>query len=152
MLLEGARGWWPLGSGVARSRGGDGDRDLVSVLGVGLGGDFAMQLESNRTVVSVAQIDRTGFARADQARKAHAAGIEARTARLDTAPIRNTSTERGQDQVEISQMATYLSKMKMLPSVRQNLIDSVRERIANETYETSDKIDAAIEQFLRDER
>jgi hypothetical protein len=42
--------------------------------------------------------------------------------------------------------------MKMLPSVRQNLIDSVRERIANGTYETPEMLDAAIEQFMHDER
>lgn len=54
---------------------------------------------------------------------------------------------RGEDQVEVSDMAFFLSKLRELPEVRQELIDRVRAEIDSGGYETSEKIDWAIEQF-----
>lgn len=60
------------------------------------------------------------------------------------------STTRGEDQVELSNTAQLLSKLRGLPEVRQDLIDRVRASIADNTYENEDKTDAAIESLLED--
>jgi hypothetical protein len=60
------------------------------------------------------------------------------------------ATTRGEDQVELSNTAQLLSKLRGLPEVRQDLIDRVRASIADNTYETEDKTDAAIESLLED--
>jgi flagellar biosynthesis anti-sigma factor FlgM len=54
-----------------------------------------------------------------------------------------TST-RGGDKVELSNTAQLLSKLAALPDIRQDLVDRVKAQIANNTYETPEKIDAAI--------
>lgn len=53
---------------------------------------------------------------------------------------------RGEDQVEVSDMAFFLSKLRDLPEVRQELIDRVKAEIDAGAYETSEKIDWTIEQ------
>lgn len=55
------------------------------------------------------------------------------------------------DRVELSNFARYLDMLRQLPEVRQNLIDRVQSQIEAGTYETDDKIDAAIENIARDE-
>lgn len=51
---------------------------------------------------------------------------------------------RGRDQVELSQQSQLLSKLAELPDVRQDLVDHVRSQIAAGTYETPEKVDAAV--------
>lgn len=60
------------------------------------------------------------------------------------------TTTRGEDQVELSNTAQLLSKLRGLPEVRQDLVDRVRASLADGTYETEDKTDAAIESLLED--
>lgn len=62
----------------------------------------------------------------------------------------DATVRRGTDRVEVSQMSVYLSKLKNLP-VRQDLVDSVREQIAQGTYDTPEKLDAAISEMLGDQ-
>lgn len=66
-----------------------------------------------------------------------------------TQPHADTTT-RGEDQVELSNTAQLLSKLRGLPEVRQDLIDRVRASIADGSYETQDKTDAAIDSLLED--
>ncbi len=66
-----------------------------------------------------------------------------------TQPHADTAT-RGEDQVELSNTAQLLSKLHGLPEVRQDLIDRVRAAIADGSYETQDKTDAAIDSLLDD--
>lgn len=56
---------------------------------------------------------------------------------------------RGTDQVEVSSVASYLSKLRDLP-IRQDLVDRVRSEIASGTYETPDKLDSAISEIGKD--
>jgi hypothetical protein len=63
----------------------------------------------------------------------------------EQAPVR-----RGVDHVEVSHLAMYLSKLKSLPAVRQDLIDSVREQLAQGGYDTPEKLEAALDQLLDD--
>lgn len=61
-----------------------------------------------------------------------------------------TTIRRAPDRVEVSAVATYLSKLKLLPPIRQELVDSVRAQLDAGTYETVEKIDAAVEQLAAD--
>ncbi len=65
--------------------------------------------------------------------------------RAEASPIR-----RGSDQVEVSDMAYYMSQLRSLPPVRQDLIDQVRSQVEAGTYETPQKLDAAIEAMFED--
>ena len=58
------------------------------------------------------------------------------------------STTRGSDRVEVSQLAMYLSKLRALPDVRQDLIDEVRAQIAKGAYDTPEKLEAALGALL----
>lgn len=72
---------------------------------------------------------------------------QARSSRTHT---QADSTTRGEDQVELSNTAQLLSKIADLPDVRQDLVDRVKASIADNTYESDDKTDAAIESLLED--
>ncbi|MDI1290165.1 MAG: flagellar biosynthesis anti-sigma factor FlgM [bacterium] len=57
---------------------------------------------------------------------------------------------RSTDQVEVSSMATYLSKLSQLPPIRSELVASVRSQIAAGTYDTPDKLEFALGELVRD--
>lgn len=64
---------------------------------------------------------------------------------IEPSPVR-----RKADHVEVSEVATYLNKLRQLPAVRQDLVESIRAQIAADTYDTPEKFDAAIEELLND--
>ena len=66
-----------------------------------------------------------------------------------TDDTRAPATRRGEDQVEVSEVATYLSKLRQLP-IRQDLVDAVREQIARGEYDTSDKLSQALDEMIQD--
>lgn len=57
---------------------------------------------------------------------------------------------RSSDQVEVSSMATYLSKLSQLPPIRGELVASVRAQIEAGTYETPEKLDFALGELSRE--
>jgi negative regulator of flagellin synthesis FlgM len=59
------------------------------------------------------------------------------------------SSLRSTDEAEISVVGQMLSRLSDLP-VRQELVDRVRQEIAAGTYETPDKLQAAMESLLQD--
>jgi negative regulator of flagellin synthesis FlgM len=61
----------------------------------------------------------------------------------------DSTVRRGTDRVEVSPVALYLNKLKDLP-IRQDLVDTVRQQIAQGTYDTPDKLDAAVNELLND--
>ena len=69
----------------------------------------------------------------------HATGAPA-----EAGPVRTT------DKVELSRAATFISQLLGKNEVRQDLVDRVRGEIAAGTYETPDKIDAAVDELLSD--
>ncbi len=90
-----------------------------------------------------------------------AAGRIAAAPAIRTQPVQGAQTngqpvapvaavQRGSDQVEVSQLATYLSTLRSLPSVRQNLVDSVKAQIAAGTYDTPERFDAALNGLIND--
>ena len=68
-----------------------------------------------------------------------------RTNHVSRQPAVSQDTQRGSDQVELSRTAQLLSKLAELPDVRQDLVDRVRAEIDAGTYETPEKLDAAID-------
>jgi anti-sigma28 factor (negative regulator of flagellin synthesis) len=56
---------------------------------------------------------------------------------------------RGSDEVFVSPMATYLNKLRENP-IREELVNEVREQIADGTYETPEKIDAAVSELAQE--
>jgi negative regulator of flagellin synthesis FlgM len=59
-------------------------------------------------------------------------------------------TERPSDRVDISDRARLLSKLSAMPDVRSELVDRIRQEIAQGTYETEDRLDQAIENLAED--
>jgi negative regulator of flagellin synthesis FlgM len=55
------------------------------------------------------------------------------------------------DRVEVSDFARHLDTLLNLPDVRFERIASVRQAIADGSYDTEDKIDVAIERMLEEE-
>jgi len=54
------------------------------------------------------------------------------------------------DKVEVSVVARMLAKMAELPDVRHDLVDRVKHEIEAGTYETPDKLDAALDELAQD--
>lgn len=72
------------------------------------------------------------------------------TRRMDAFDVSSTGSAGG-DRVELSDMARLLAKMRDMPEVRQDRVDSVRNAIDRGVYETSDRIELAIDQLLQEE-
>ena len=58
----------------------------------------------------------------------------------------------GTDEVEISQHGQLMSQLNSMPEIRQDKVASVREAIANDDYESDEKVDLTIEGLLDDLR
>ncbi len=63
---------------------------------------------------------------------------------LDASPVRTA------DKVELSRAAQFLSRLVGDNPVRQDLVDRVKQQIADGTYLTSDKMDAALDELMTD--
>jgi len=61
-----------------------------------------------------------------------------------------TRPARSKDQVELSNVARYLSELKTGPAVRSDLIDRVRQEIDAGRYDTPEKLEAAIDGIKED--
>ncbi len=70
-------------------------------------------------------------------------------ARAATANGQDAGVARGSDRVELSGSARLLAKIAENP-IRQELVDRVKAEIDAGTYETEDKLDAALEELLSD--
>lgn len=56
----------------------------------------------------------------------------------------------GQDTVEISDSARYLSEIKNLPDIRSDKVKAARDAIAAGTYETPGRIDGTVDSLLQE--
>jgi len=70
--------------------------------------------------------------------------------RIERPAVASNDVARGSDQIELSDTAKILAKLADLPEVREDLVARVRAEIADGTYETSEKLDAAIEGLAED--
>ncbi len=60
------------------------------------------------------------------------------------------AVSRGDDQVQLSDAARLLSRIAEVPEVRQDLVDRIKTEIELGTYETPEKLDAAIDALMDD--
>ena len=63
-------------------------------------------------------------------------------------PSAAAGTSATSDEVTISDTARLVEMAQQAPEVRQDRIDQIRAQIANGTYETSDKLNTAVERLL----
>ena len=66
-----------------------------------------------------------------------------------TAEAQPTS-QKAEDQVEISEVAQLLVKLSELPEVHEDKVQELREAIARGDYETPDKIEVAVDRILEE--
>lgn len=84
------------------------------------------------------------------------AGVSEPRAR-DTQGTQGTGqVNRGEDKVELSTeaqvLAPWLDKLKQIPAVRQDLVDQIRTQIASGSYDTPEKLNAALDGFIDETR
>jgi negative regulator of flagellin synthesis FlgM len=60
----------------------------------------------------------------------------------------STQSAQPQDELSLSSEATYVDQVRSLPDVRQDRINSIRQAIADGTYETEHKLDSALSALL----
>ena len=70
--------------------------------------------------------------------------------RISPVEVGASPRPRDDDRVEVSELAMYLSKLRDMPAVRGELIDQVKREIADGTYLTADKLDAALAELARE--
>ena len=63
-------------------------------------------------------------------------------------PNQPTRSTQAADEVHISAEAEMIGQMSEMQDVRQDRISSIRAAIADGTYETSDKLDRALDRLL----
>lgn len=63
---------------------------------------------------------------------------------------RPTGARRGDDRVEVSDAARFLARMNAMPEIRTELVDRVRNEIANGTYDTQEKFDLAVDTMINE--
>lgn len=62
----------------------------------------------------------------------------------------SAATTRYSDRVELSEQSRLLSKLKQLPDVREDLVDSVKSQIASGKYDTDERFDTAVNALIDD--
>jgi anti-sigma28 factor (negative regulator of flagellin synthesis) len=70
--------------------------------------------------------------------------------RAGDAPGRAAGRERGEDSVQISSHVQYLVELKNGGPVRMELVNRIRDEIAQGSYDTPEKLEAAIDELLSD--
>lgn len=76
---------------------------------------------------------------------------EARARKAEQIESTEVALTREADAVEISPFARYVAMARENP-VREDLIESIRQQIADGTYDTDDKFDRAFDEMLSDLR
>jgi negative regulator of flagellin synthesis FlgM len=71
-------------------------------------------------------------------------------ARQASAPTQAPASADVSDELQLSDTGQIASQMNDIPAIRQDRVDAIRTQIAQGTYETPDKLDAAIENLLNE--
>ncbi len=103
------------------------------------------------TSVSGYGVGRTTDVVSDAMERARAAA--SRRAKQDE-PVSTSGSvsgaSRGEDRVEVSAMALYVSKMQQLPAIREDLVARVRAQIVSGGYDTDERLNAAMDEMMKD--
>ena len=68
---------------------------------------------------------------------------------MTSTPTADHGATRG-DKVELSPHARLMDQIRQLPEVRKDLIDRIKHEIEAGTYDTPEKLDAAVAELLID--
>lgn len=60
------------------------------------------------------------------------------------------TSARGEDTVDFSSRAQWLSKLADLPDIRHDLVNRVKAEIARGTYDNAERIDGALDKLVED--
>jgi negative regulator of flagellin synthesis FlgM len=63
-------------------------------------------------------------------------------------PMTRPESAQITDEVHISDAAQFMEQIQQMPDIREDRVEAVRLQIAEGTYETSDRLNAAIERML----
>jgi len=63
-------------------------------------------------------------------------------------PLSRPEAAQIADEVDISEAARLVEQVQQLPDIREDRVEAVRRQIAAGTYETTDKLNAAVERLL----
>jgi negative regulator of flagellin synthesis FlgM len=63
-------------------------------------------------------------------------------------PLARPESPQIADEVDISEAAQFMEQIHQMPEMREDRVEAVRQQIAEGTYETSDRLNAAIERLL----
>ncbi len=63
-------------------------------------------------------------------------------------PLARPEATQITDEVNLSEAAQLVGQVNQLPEMREDRVAAVRQQIAAGTYETSDKLNAAVERLL----
>ncbi|MCW5754877.1 MAG: flagellar biosynthesis anti-sigma factor FlgM [Phycisphaeraceae bacterium] len=55
---------------------------------------------------------------------------------------------RGEDRVDLSDVARYLQRTSEVPPMREELVNRIRQDIAAGTYDTADRLDQALDAMI----
>jgi len=72
--------------------------------------------------------------------------------RPERAELAESRSERGEDRVEVSSLARLLQRLREVPDIREELVDRVRSQIESGTYLTDERLDAAVDAMIDEER
>lgn len=61
-----------------------------------------------------------------------------------------SASSRSSDSVEFSKASQLLSKLQELPETRTDLVERIRAEIKNGSYDTDDKLSAALDSAIND--
>lgn len=102
-------------------------------------------------MTDIGQVGPTnGLGAAHAAGRIHEAAAAYRaSAQPEVAPSAPRWAE-GRDRVELSEHARHLDAIRAMPDVRSARIEGIKQAIAGGTYESPEKLQAAIEGLLRD--
>ena len=76
---------------------------------------------------------------------------KAETTPAATETNNNFSYNSGEDQVEISDKARFLSQIADMPDIRQDKVDQIRRQLADGTYDIDGKLPTALDRLLKEE-
>ena len=63
-------------------------------------------------------------------------------------PMNRPEAPQIADEVDISAAARQMEQVRQMPEMREDRVEAVRRQIAAGTYETSDKLNVAVERLL----
>lgn len=78
------------------------------------------------------------------------AAAYSQSGRIEKPAAPAAETSRGSDQVDLSSTARIFAQLNDTTGVRQELVARIREEIEAGTYETPEKLDAAVEGLAQD--